>query len=86
MLASELDSLDIEERLSDVSEEKSMCNKENMTLDVSGVDTTDATLTMNEDAEWLLLECCFGIPLFESNINKSVCERIASHNLVNKER
>lgn len=34
---------------------------------------------------WVPLELCFGIPLFNSELNKSVCERVASHSLFRKE-
>jgi len=50
--------------------------------------TTKAMLaesrTMEED--WVLLDCYFGIPLFDANANQQICRRIASQKLCNKER
>ncbi|ESN90745.1 hypothetical protein HELRODRAFT_156211 [Helobdella robusta] len=42
--------------------------------DVSGEDDFD------ED-DWLLLDCCFGVPLFDRKLNKEVCARIQDNKL-----
>ncbi|KAG7270205.1 LOW QUALITY PROTEIN: hypothetical protein CRUP_035937 [Coryphaenoides rupestris] len=44
--------------------------------------TTEASLT--ED-EWVPLELCFGMPLFSSELNRRVCQKIASHKLCGKD-
>jgi hypothetical protein len=53
----------------------------------SGTDT-EAFLTSGTslEQEWTLLDCCYGIPLFNAHVNRQVCERIASHGLCNKDR
>ena len=38
------------------------------------------------EADWVLLDCCYGIPLFDAGVNGQVCERVASQGLCNKER
>ena len=38
------------------------------------------------EADWVLLDCCYGIPLFDSEVNGQVCERVASQGLCNKDR
>uniref|UniRef100_UPI00398F4D2F protein FAM91A1 isoform X3 n=1 Tax=Pristiophorus japonicus TaxID=55135 RepID=UPI00398F4D2F len=37
------------------------------------------------EQEWIPLELCFGIPLFVSELNRSVCQKIATHGLCGKE-
>lgn len=37
-------------------------------------------------SDWLLLDCCFGIPLFDANLNKEICGKILEHNLLNTDR
>ncbi len=36
--------------------------------------------------QWVLLDCSFGIPLFDATVNKQVCERVASHSLCCRDR
>ncbi|KAG0439876.1 hypothetical protein HPB47_016490 [Ixodes persulcatus] len=31
--------------------------------------------------DWTLLDCCFGVPLFDNALNKDICARILDHNL-----
>uniref|UniRef100_A0AAR2LR50 FAM91 N-terminal domain-containing protein n=1 Tax=Pygocentrus nattereri TaxID=42514 RepID=A0AAR2LR50_PYGNA len=35
--------------------------------------------------EWVPLELCFGMPLFSSELNRKVCQRIVSHKLCSKD-
>lgn len=37
------------------------------------------------EADWVPLELCFGIPLFSSELNRKVCQKIATHGLCRKE-
>ena len=46
----------------------------------SSVDTE-----VNED-QWVLLDCHFGVPLFDADVNRSVCRRIAKYGLCNQAR
>lgn len=39
-----------------------------------------------EENDWLLLDCSFGIPLFDGNLNKKVCERLLDEKLCNTSR
>ncbi|KAF6024527.1 FAM91A1 [Bugula neritina] len=44
----------------------------------------DNTKNMPTDFDnWVLFDCCFGIPLFESKLNKEICDRILSQDLLN---
>lgn len=36
------------------------------------------------DVDWVLLDCHFGIPLFDSNLNGEICERVISEKLFYK--
>ena len=36
--------------------------------------------------EWVPLELSFGMPLFSSELNRRVCQKIASHKLCGKDR
>lgn len=43
----------------------------------------------SEDVErledWTLLDCCYGVPLFDNPLNKDVCARILKHKLCSKD-
>lgn len=39
-----------------------------------------------QENDWLLLDCSFGIPLFDGNLNKKVCERLLDEKLCNTSR
>ncbi|XP_067888621.1 protein FAM91A1 isoform X2 [Heterodontus francisci] len=47
-----------------------------------GEDLDEKASTTEED--WIPLELCFGIPLFVSELNRSVCQKIATHQLCGK--
>ncbi|XP_072117520.1 protein FAM91A1 isoform X2 [Mobula birostris] len=49
----------------------------------SGVKRTFEASTTEQD--WIPLELCFGIPLFVSELNRRVCQKIAAHGLCGKE-
>jgi hypothetical protein len=36
-------------------------------------------------SEWSLLDCCYGVPLFDADVNKVVCDNVINK-LCNKER
>ncbi|EEC05739.1 conserved hypothetical protein [Ixodes scapularis] len=36
--------------------------------------------------DWTLLDCCFGVPLFDNALNKDICARILDHNLCSADR
>ncbi|XP_073446384.1 protein FAM91A1 isoform X2 [Dendrobates tinctorius] len=38
------------------------------------------------EKDWVPLELCYGIPLFGSELNQTVCKKIAAHGLCGKER
>lgn len=40
----------------------------------------------SSEDEWVPLELCFGMPLFSSELNRKVCQRIVSHKLCSKDR
>jgi len=39
-----------------------------------------------DEGQWVLLDCHFGVPLFDADVNHSVCRRIAKHGLCNHSR
>ncbi|XP_007898758.1 protein FAM91A1 [Callorhinchus milii] len=43
------------------------------------------TEVSTREHEWMPLELCFGIPLFVSELNQTVCQKIATHGLCGKE-
>ncbi|XP_030074732.1 protein FAM91A1 isoform X2 [Microcaecilia unicolor] len=87
-------------KLSDASDEKGDCElvsgsdinggstesfemvAEETTLDSTVKQSTEASTT---EQDWVPLELCFGIPLFSSELNRSVCRKIAAHRLCGKE-
>lgn len=78
VLASEIDLLEQESTQkgdnSDVPTEK-----------LQNLDLKEETESLVED-EWCLLDCYFGIPLFEPNINKQICDKVVSKGLFNSNR
>ena len=76
VLASEIDSLD------DCANSENKLTKVNLTLDLNGPQTCE----MLVENEWVLLDCHFGIPLFNTALNREVCERISSKGLFKQER
>uniref|UniRef100_A0A8B9K3I0 Family with sequence similarity 91 member A1 n=1 Tax=Astyanax mexicanus TaxID=7994 RepID=A0A8B9K3I0_ASTMX len=49
-----------------------------------GTKKQGAEVSSKED-EWVPLELCFGMPLFSSELNRKVCQRIVSHKLCSKD-
>lgn len=39
-----------------------------------------------DSREWVLMDCVFGLPLFESSVCKSVCDKILNNKLCSDER
>ena len=90
MLASELDNLEESIEGNGSKELPTSPDRSKLTLNVG-----DKQLISNHhpqqtcetmEREWMLLDCCYGIPLFNANVNQQVCERIASQGLCNKDR
>lgn len=81
MLASEIDLLD-KECFENKDYSSGGGDRDKLNLDLKQNDGTsgESNDVLVED-EWTLLECYFGIPLFESNINKQTCEKIVSNGL-----
>lgn len=89
MLASELDALD---------NTTALPNRENMSLElkapVGSVMQENnrcngpgrAHLEAFNEADWQLLDMCFGIPLFDPQLNKEVCHKIVSLGLFTDDR
>ena len=86
VLASELDSLDAvmeAKRESRAKMTMSSPSREKMKLDfTSGSTASDQSI----ENDWVMLDCCFGIPLFHADVNRQVCDRIASQGLFIKDR
>ncbi|ESP05148.1 hypothetical protein LOTGIDRAFT_227830 [Lottia gigantea] len=78
VLASELDSLDL-----DTTSPESK-TKENLTLDLDS-DRSKKSCEYLEESEWLILDCVFGIPLFDTKLNNEVCQRVSNNGLFKKD-
>ncbi len=64
----------------------SQVTKHSLTLPVrSPMHSGSSNLHSNEQ-DWTLLDVCFGIPLFDDQINKAVCKKIAAFGLCRRER
>lgn len=74
MLASEIDLLQQE------SGEKGE-NSESTLEKPSSLDLKEGEVETLVEEEWCLLDCFFGIPLFEPNINKQICDKVVSEGL-----
>jgi len=71
------------------------CDAEKASLpdEVNGLDRSSpvkygagSTDTEVDEGQWVLLDCHFGVPLFDADVNQSVCRRIAKHGLCNQAR
>ena len=56
--------------------------------DVSNIDQDSVTSEENLPSlnEWLLLECHFGLPLFDDELNQEVSKSVVKHNLFSQEK
>ena len=79
MLASELDALD---------GETENVNSDKMSLDLKGEASEESVSqgAVQVENQWQLLDLCFGIPLFDPQLNKDVCQKIVSLSLFREER
>lgn len=87
MLASEIDMLDSDS--SQKSSETDLINiKQNMSLDLKGENNSGKKSTdfFTRPEDWVLLDCFFGIPLFDSSLNKETCSKIVSQGIFKQER
>lgn len=87
MLALELDALDNTSLADSSLDDK----KEKMSLDLKGGDRErgDICIPQSEyfqEADWQLLDVYFGIPLFNPQLNKDVCQKIVSLSLFKEDR
>ncbi|KAH3848619.1 protein FAM91A1-like [Dreissena polymorpha] len=76
MLASEIDLLEESDGKGDNSE--SVAAKPTSLELKKSVNELQTSLV---ESEWALLDCYFGIPLFDPTINKEICERVVSQKL-----
>ena len=79
MLASELDALDGESQ---------SVKRDGMSLDLKQETASEEGGQGDAQIEshWHLLDLCFGIPLFDPQLNKDVCQKIVSLRLFKEER
>ena len=77
MLASEIDLLVESESKGDHCEE---------TNKPTSLDLPETVETSLNEGDWNLLDCYFGIPLFEQSINKEICDRVISQKLFHTNR
>jgi hypothetical protein len=86
MLASEVDSLATPKRTKAQPPSSLSIDDHNNSMDIINCDDYETTYEQIVERDWVLLDCCFGIPLFDADVNKDVCERVAKHNLCSKNR
>ena len=89
VLASELDSLDITiDKRTPTHKPSGSPARDKLTLAVGQCANAATTESCdpNVQSDWVLLDCCYGIPLFNTDVNREVCERVASHLLCSKDR
>ncbi|KAK3090617.1 hypothetical protein FSP39_013167 [Pinctada imbricata] len=82
VLASEIDMLEAEQLGSNTVNEV----KKKLTLELNQ-DSSEPSKScdqINED-DWVLLDCHFGIALFDSNLNKDICNKVVSRGLFKTE-
>ena len=80
MLANEIDLLTLQEEGEGENPAPTNANKPT-SLEIK----EDTSECLVED-EWNILECYFGIPLFEPGINQEICDRIVSQKLFHSNR
>ena len=90
VLASELDSLEEAMEAGGRGEPRKVGgvmspSREKMTLELTAP-TSGAPNEQSVENDWVMLDCCFGIPLFHADVNRQVCERVASQGLCSKDR
>ena len=90
VLASELDSLDLDQ-VSDSKDMPTALEKTSLHLNVSSHNSSNAaTVQKSEESlkeeEWLLLDLCYGLPLFDTQLNQQVCSRISKLGLFKDEK
>ncbi|KAK2179555.1 hypothetical protein NP493_483g01023 [Ridgeia piscesae] len=83
MLAFELDSLDVS--VGEKTPRSMNADRTGLKLDigVTGSEPLSQSCDLCNYSDWVLLDCCYGIPLFDAGVNRAVCDRIASHKLCN---
>ena len=93
VLASELDSLDITiDKRTPTHKPGGSPARDKLTLAVgqrataAATESCDQTCDPNVQSDWVLLDCCYGIPLFNADVNREVCDRVASHLLCSRDR
>lgn len=88
MLASELDLLE-SDAAQKSSDDTGLSNlKQNMSLDLK-CENNNSKKSMDyftRPEDWVLLDCFFGIPLFDASLNKETCSKIVSHGIFKQER
>ncbi len=93
MLASELDSLDISlDKPGSVTQPNLSLTgspaRDKLTLNVGdrANQVCEQSCDQQVQSDWVLLDCSYGIPLFHADVNRQVCERVASHGLFSRDR
>ncbi|XP_067677224.1 protein FAM91A1-like [Haliotis asinina] len=78
VLASEIDAL------GSVENSPSKPSKDKLTLHLTDM-SEDGVGSQPPEGDWLLLDCSFGIPLFDTSLNKDICNKISSLGLFKQE-
>lgn len=89
VLASEIDSIDSELFPSaERTEVQKLKDKMSLDLDQNeqGEGQNEVSPDQLKEDDWVLLDCNFGIPLFDSSLNKEVCTKILNEGLFKIDR
>ena len=57
-----------------------------MKLELDEATSGEKKMNNSAAANWILLDLNFGVPLFDADLNKKICNRITSNGLWKRER
>lgn len=80
VLAMEIDMLEMESESTEKSSAKAL--KQDLKLDLS---KRQVSCDLSKEDHWVLLDCYFGIPLFDSGLNKEICSKVVNFGLFKQE-
>ena len=80
VLAMEIDMLEMESETTNKSPNSAL--RKNLQLEFS---KGQVSCDLSKEEHWVLLDCYFGIPLFDSTLNKEICSKVVNFGLFKQE-
>ncbi|XP_048759028.2 protein FAM91A1-like [Ostrea edulis] len=80
VLAMEIDMLELES--DSVEKSSAQALKHHLRLDLP---KSQVSCDLSQEEHWVLLDCYFGIPLFDSSLNKEICSKVVNFGLFKQE-